>query len=96
MGKPTQEYFKGKHAYNIGKPIHKVGAIIGTFKRVLNNSSTPELFSTAMDEKYAELKSLKYSHRLLSNIVYKLYLQSKIQGNENGRWLQCYSNFQKI
>ena len=67
VGKPSQEYFKGKHAYSIGKPIHKVGAIIGTFKRVLNNSSTPELFYTAMDEKYAELRSLKYSHRLLSN-----------------------------
>ena len=70
-----QEFYKGKHYNSIGPIQHKIGAVIGTFKRIDRNCSNIKLFQEAIEEKAQELiLHLGYPKKLILNILSTGYL----------------------
>ena len=56
-----QRFYKGAHANSYSDFTHKFGAIIGTLVRMKRNSATDTLLRESLQEKWKELKCLKYS-----------------------------------
>ena len=56
-----QRFYSGAHAHSYSDFTHKFGAIIGTLVRMKRNSATDMLLQESLQEKWKELKCLKYS-----------------------------------
>ena len=84
-----QEFYKGKHYNSIGPIQHKIGAVIGTFKRIDRNCSNIKLFQDAIEEKAQELiLHLGYPKKLILNILYKLSITEWFTKHfEADKWL---------